>query len=319
MERIQEALIKEAYKLGIRVDLLEDCATENILLSKNGKATVFGASATPLDQLSCQAHFAASNKQYCKQLFERLKIAYPKSLVFENLDSEKEKVKAFMKSNQTYVCKPLNGTEGEGVCMNIKQTEGIVEAWHFWKDKYRQFMVEEQVEGYDLRLQAIGGKIVAACIRDPASVLGDGKTKLAELIVKRQKEIQIQNPVNKLELDAASYELLKAQKLDLDSVPALDQKVQLKYVANMGQGATSIDITDEIHPDYNEWIARITEHLNLSIFALDVLTTDHRQAPNSKIAWALEINGEPYWYHHTFSERRTHNMAKLILEAVFFE
>lgn len=318
MERIQEELVREAQRLGVAVDLLENCATDNMLLSKNGKEVVFGNCATPLNQLSYQAYFTAANKQYCKHLFERLKISCPKSLVFSNGMVEKERIETFMQSNQLYVCKPLNGAEGEGVNMYIKSIEGIIEAWDLWKDKYDQFMVEEQVVGSDLRLQAIGGRIVAACVREPATVVGDGINTVKELIALRRSEIQLQNPLNKLELDAASFELLKAQKLNLSDVPNLHEKVQLKYVANMGQGATSIDITDEIHPDYNQWIARITENLNLSIFALDVLTTDHTQAPNSKIAWALEINGEPYWYHHTFSERRTHNIAKLILEDVFF-
>lgn len=319
MERIQEELIKEARKLGITVNLLNDCATENLLLIKGKKEVVFGNCATPLDQLSYQAYFAASNKQYSKYLFERLKISHPKSLVFGDGVTEKNQIKAFMEQDKTYVCKPLNGAEGEGVTMNIKTEKGVVDAWNLWKHKYAQFMVEEQVAGSDLRLQAIGGKIVAACVRKPATVTGDGRLTIEELVALRQAEIKAQNPLNKLELDVASFELLKAQNLNLKTIPKEGQKVQLKYVANMGQGATSIDITDEIHPAYNEWIARITTHLNLSIFALDVLTFDHTQAPSPETAWALEINGEPYWYHHTFSERRTHNMAKLILEDVFHD
>lgn len=317
MEIVQLELIKIAKTLGVAVDLLEDCATSNILLSKNGKEVLFGASATPLHEVSRQTFFTANNKQYCKRIFKQLNISHPKSIVFSDLEASYLEVEAFLEEGKCYVCKPLAGTEGRGVCMNLKKMADILVAWNSWREEYEQFMIEEQIQGGDLRIQAIGGKIVAACIREPATVIGDGLTTVKELVAQRHTVVNAQNPANKLELDLASFELLSSQNLSLTSIPALNKPVQLKYVANMNQGARSIDITDEIHPDYNNWITRLTTKLETSIFALDVLTIDYTKSPSSETAWALEINGEPYWYHHTFSERRTHNIGKMILEDVF--
>lgn len=317
MELTQVALIKEAQKWGIEVDLLEDCETDYILLSQGDKEVLFSESGTPFHELSYQTLYTVDNKQLCKRLFQKVNISTPKGIVFDDLDRQMVAINAFMRTGQLYVCKPLDGTEGKGVCMNIANIDDLRLAWNEWKHAYKYFMLEEQKDGGDLRIQVIGGKLVAACVREPAYVIGDGVTPLSVLVEQQHQKIQQQNPANKLELDRASYELLKQQQLTLTSIPTQGQKVQLKYVANMNQGAVSIDITDQIHPAYQTWVERLAETLPLSIFGLDVLTTDYKKAPTPDTAWALEINGQPYWYHHTFSERRTHNIAKLILEDVF--
>lgn len=317
MELTQIELVKEAQKMDIDVDLLEHCSTDNILLSKDGKEVLFSDCGTPLDQLSYQAFFIAANKQYCKRLFDDLDIPHPKSIIFHDMDKELQNIQAFWKKDQVYVCKPLDSAEGKGVMMNIKSIEQLRTVWDGLKQEYSTLILEEQKAGGDLRIQVIGGKIVAVCIREPAFVVGDAQSTVQELVAARKAIIEQQNPVNTLVLDDPSFELLKKQNLSLDSIPKLDQKVQLKYVANMNQGAVSTDITYEMHPDYQDWIQKISDKLQLSIYALDVLTLDYTAPPTDQNAWALEINGQPYWYHHTFSEKRTHNIAKMILDDVF--
>lgn len=317
LELTQVALIQEAAQMDIDVDLLEYCSTNNILLSKNGQDVLFSESGVPLDRLSYQAFFIAENKQYSKRLFKKLAISHPKSIVFKDINAEKNRINSFFQKGQVYVCKPLNGTEGQGVHMHITSIPQLQEVWKTLRLSYDSFILEEQKAGGDLRIQVIGGKIVAACIREPAFIIGNGKDTVQELAAEQKQIIENQNPANTLTLDEASFKLLAQQKLTINSIPTQGQKVSLKYVANMNQGAVATDITAEIHPNYKEWIEKIANELNWSIFALDVLTLDYTVAPSTQNAWALEINGQPYWYHHTFSEKRTHNIAKMILEEVF--
>lgn len=98
--------------------------------------------------------------------------------------------------------------------------------------------------------------------------------------------IYAQNPANDLRLDE--------QGITLDQVPDAEQSVRLKYLANMNQGATAFDITDDIHFTYVMWIECLAKELNQCVFALDVMTTDYTAPPTPQNAWALEINGEPY-------------------------
>ena len=201
--------------------------------------------------------------------------------------------------------------------MHIAHYSEVEQYWLKWKDRFSIFMLEEQVEGEDVRIQAIGGELVAACKRIPAYVNGDGRSHLSALIERKQIEVARQNPHNQLVIDEESIELLRRQQITMEGIPLQGQKIQLKYVSSMAQGGVAVDITDKLHPKYAEWTKKLAELLDISIFALDLITTDHSVEPTFERSWAIEINAKPQWLHHTFSERRTHAVPEKILKLVF--
>ena len=84
----------------------------------------------------------------------------------------------------------------------------------------------------------------------------------------------------------------------------------------MAQGGIAIDVTQEIHPAYHQWVSALADFLGTPYFGLDIMTTDYSLDPYQH-AKVLEINARAEWLHHTFSEVRTHDMAGMILGAVF--
>ena len=177
-------------------------------------------------------------------------------------------------------------------------------------------LLEQQLTGNDLRIQALDGKLLAACVREPAYVVGDGQHDIHTLIRERNTFIATQNPQNRIELDDDTRGMLQAQALSLNSIPANEQKVVLKKVANISQGGVPVDVTDLIHPRYAEWIETLARRLDLQHFAMDVMTSDFSLDPNAN-AMALEVNDRPMWLQHTFSDRRKHDMPNLILKSLF--
>ena len=123
------------------------------------------------------------------------------------------------------------------------------------------------------------------------------------------------NPSNDLVIDEFSHDLLKKQDMTLESIPTAGQKVYLKDVANMSQGAVAVDVTSAQHVNYQKVIDRIVRHFNTGYFAVDFLASDPGLDPLQE-AYVLEINARPEWMHHTFSEVRQHDMAKIILDAL---
>ena len=222
-----------------------------------------------------------------------------------------------MKKNAVYVCKPLEEFGGTGVVMHISSFEELADYWYAWNERYDRFLLEEQKQGYDLRLQAIGGKLAAACIREPAFVLGDGKSSVASLMETRRDVIKQQNPSNQLVCDASTILLLQKQGLTLESVPQEDHKVRLSQLANMSLGAVATDVSKELAPLYRSWVERVADATGMGLFALDLMTTDHERS-DTDTAWAIEVNALPEWLHHTFSEVRQHDIARMILNNLFF-
>lgn len=84
----------------------------------------------------------------------------------------------------------------------------------------------------------------------------------------------------------------------------------------MSQGAVAIDVTGNIDPVFASWVEKFAGETGMSLFALDVIAQDYRQySPGA--AFALEVNPQPEWMHHTFSEIRTHDIAAMILADLF--
>ena len=88
------------------------------------------------------------------------------------------------------------------------------------------------------------------------------------------------------------------------------------YLDAETQNGHAVDYTEEIHPRYHDWTKRIVDHLDASFMAIDVICEDPTLDPEGT-AYVLEINALAEWAHHTFSERRTHDLAGLVIDLAF--
>lgn len=309
-----EKLILTAKTMGISItDVSELMQREASILEYKGQSELV-IEGVPMSWINVSSQFYCDNKQLTKLVYEKLNIPHPKSVVFNTPDEAN--VQSFLKKDQVYICKPLDSTNGIGVELNIRNFQLIKSYCKKYQFLNTRFLLEEQIEGKDLRIHVIDGKIVAACIREPAFVVGNGEDTLADLMEKRRAVMKTQNEYNKLEVDEATEDLLRKQKITLNDVPENNQKIQLKYVSNIAQGGVPIDITDEIHPEYQRWATALVEDLGTGYMGLDFITTNYKETPYGN-SWILEINARADWMHHTFSEVRTHDMAEIILEKLF--
>jgi cyanophycin synthetase len=82
------------------------------------------------------------------------------------------------------VFKPLDGNHGKGASINVKTFEEAVEAFAHAKKYSRKIIVEKFITGYDFRVLVINNRFIAAALREPAHVIGDGKSTIKQLIDK---------------------------------------------------------------------------------------------------------------------------------------
>ena len=312
--RQHENLIQRAIELGIETSDVSSLVGGPTSILKYGNQIEVIHKGIPSCWINQAGKILCDNKQLTKQVFEVLGLPYPKSIAFQKAEEIKES--GFIESGKVYVCKPIDQSEGLGVEMNITD-ELLVERYiEMYKSKFRLFMLEEYIEGTDLRIQVIKGKIIAACTREPAFVIGNGIATLEKLIEHRRDVMKLQNPDNHLEVDNATLKLLEEQQLRLSDIPESGRKISLKYISNMATGGIASDVTDEIDPVFQEWVTKLAGVLQTGYFGLDIISTDFRNNAhlNSKV---LEINASADWLHHTFSEKRTHDVAGIILRELF--
>ena len=78
------------------------------------------------------------------------------------------------------VVKPRDGNQGRGVATNLTTREQVTAAYRGRRGEPRQaVVVERSLPGNDYRLLVVGGRVVAAARREPAQVIGDGRTRSA--------------------------------------------------------------------------------------------------------------------------------------------
>lgn len=307
-------LLNTAQNLDITVTDVSQLMKRDAAILTYKKDTELIIDGVPMSWINVSSQFYCDNKQLTKLAYEALNIRYPKSIIFSKFDENH--LQTFLKNGQVYICKPLDGTNGIGVELGIENLQMVADYYEKYQHLNTRFLLEEYVKGDDLRIQVIGGKIIAACIRKPAFVIGNGQDSLERLIAKRQAVMTKQNPNNILAIDKSTEALLAAQQVSIGDIPENNRTIQLKYVSNIAQGGVPIDVSDEIHPLYHQWAEDLATYLGTGYMGLDFITPNHKENPINQSA-ILEINARADWVHHTFSERRTHNITYIILKQLF--
>lgn len=88
------------------------------------------------------------------------------------------------------VVKPVDGHHGRGVTLDVAGDDGAAAAFQraVASSRRGQAIVQEQVTGRDHRLLVVGGRLVACAERVPATVVGDGRSTVAQLVDRENED-----------------------------------------------------------------------------------------------------------------------------------
>ena len=112
------------------------------------------------------------------------------------------------------VVKPYDGNHGRGVFTNLTTREEVETAYAVAMEEGSGVIVERFIPGNEHRLLVVGGRVAAAAMGETASVVGDGKSTIEELIESQinsdpRRGSTEDHPLNFVRLDsAARLELL---------------------------------------------------------------------------------------------------------------
>ncbi|MEQ8820445.1 MAG: acetate--CoA ligase family protein [Sumerlaeia bacterium] len=202
------------------------------------------------------------------------------------------------------VVKPVAGHKGQGVRTNLFTAADVAEAFRALatNEAFDGAIVEQQINGSDFRLLAVNGEFAAALERAPASVVGDGRHSIEELIREEnsrpEREDTIRSPLAKIVVDEEMERWLRAQNLSLRNVPAEGDVVVLRRVANISAGGRSINVTERIHPLNKKLVSDIAKFLKLTCFGIDVIAEDIAKPWTEGNFGIIEINAGPGIFMH---------------------
>ncbi|MDQ3547330.1 MAG: cyanophycin synthetase, partial [Chloroflexota bacterium] len=277
--------------------------------------------ATVTSETSNIAVDLAANKRLTNQLLQGVGIPVPRSTTVETAD---EAVRAARSIGHPVVLKPLDGNHGRGVRINLIDDDEVREAFQDAYDESRNGIVavESFIRGRDYRILVVGGKLVACAERVPAHVVGDGVHTVEELIEITNSDprrgIGHEKVLTRISVDDAVRDLLGKHELTLNSIPEVDQFVQLRLTGNMSTGGISIDRTDEIHPDNMEIAEQAAQVIGLDVAGIDFIVDDITIPVKDQGGAICEVNAGPGFRMHTHpTEGAPRDVARPVLDLLF--
>ncbi|HOU75838.1 MAG TPA: ATP-grasp domain-containing protein [Candidatus Dojkabacteria bacterium] len=301
--------MQAAKTLGIEVNQIP--GTTTAIFKKDERQYFIARAETPLNNY-VSAHIAGKKEQTNKILGLN-NIPVPKSRKVNNIG---ELTEAYDEFNFSIVVKPDKGIAGRGITI-LPAREELQNAWDFCNE-YRNegsVIVEEYIKGIDYRLLVVKGKTIAVAKRIPASIMGDGKNTIKDLIILKNIERKKAN-MTEITIDDELKRRLKNDRLELDSIPNAQQTVYLRYNSNMSTGGTTEECFNEVHPYYLKLAEDACKVIGLNLGGVDLITPDIKD-PTVKHG-INEINRAPGLRIHYFPDKGLpQNVAKDILISLF--
>jgi cyanophycin synthetase len=121
----------------------------------------------------------AGDKDRTKRMLTEANIPVPMGDVICSVDKLKQAIDLI---HFPIVVKPLDSNHGKGATINIQSWEAALVAFERAKKYSEKIIIEKYIPGKDFRVLVINNKFVAAALRTPASVTGDGRHTIRELI-----------------------------------------------------------------------------------------------------------------------------------------
>lgn len=261
-------LTNEARRRGIRVTLLNPDPDLPIFeLSHRGKTVRCFNALT--DLVGAATFHLLNNKASCHNWLRRQRIPVPPQLPYE--DRHPETALAFLRAHAPIVVKPAAQWGGRGVSMGIRTPEELHAAVRFARHYEPDVLLEETVPGDDLRVILVGGELAAAIQRTPASVTGDGRRTVRQLIFRQNAARRKTDPSNQIPWDRETRHNLAELGVSPDTVPPAGQSVRVRLTNNYHTGGTVEIATRRVPARALRIAQKIARTLSLPLAGIDFL------------------------------------------------
>ncbi len=275
--------------------------------------------ATMMDNTSALGVEIADDKERAKEILSSMGVPVPRGYSVRDLE-EAERVAD--RIGYPVVVKPLMGNHGRGITTDVRTKEELETAFNNAKKVCNTVLVEKFLVGFDYRILVIDGKFAAAALREPAYVIGDGKSTIQELIEEINKDpargFGHEKNLTRIKVDYMTERLLKMKSLSLQSVLPEGERVFIKSTANLSAGGRAVDVTDDVHPMIRSMAERISQIVGLNVMGIDLIAPSLQEPLCEGCAGVIEINAAPgFRMHLSPSEGTPRNVAANVIDMLF--
>jgi len=281
-------IINEARRRGIGVDII-DAEGGFFRLTYGGRSVICRESLTALT--TAIAMSICDDKRVTRRVVESADVRVPEQVT----PDDEDRTRAFVEGHDAVVVKPARGEQGKGVAVGLRTWDEVQTAIDTARKICNEVIVEECVQGSDLRIIVIDYRVVAAAIRKPAAVVGNGRSTVRELIEHQsRRRAAATGGESTIPLDAETERCVVEAGFSLDDVPPEEKYIVVRKTANLHTGGTIHDVTGILHRTLIDAAVHAARAIEIPVTGIDFIV----KAPTEPDYWFIEANERPGLANH---------------------
>ncbi len=282
-------IVDEALRRGVHVDIT-DAEGGFFRLSHGGRSIHCRESLS--EMTSGVAMSICDDKAVTRRTVAKAGLSVPEQIA---ADADDETLEAFLAKHQKLVVKPARGEQGRGISVGVTTMKDLRAAIKQAREVCNQVLLEACFEGEDLRLVIIDYKLVAAAVRRPPRVIGDGKSTIRRLIeVQSRRRMAATGGESRIPVDAETKRCLEQQGLILDDVLTDRREITVRKAANLHTGGTIHDVTTIVEPTLVDAACKAARAIDIPVVGIDFMV----KSPETPEYVFIEANERPGLANH---------------------
>ncbi|AIS16852.1 GNAT family acetyltransferase [Pseudomonas rhizosphaerae] len=258
-------IVDEAFRRGIDVQV-DDAEAGLFTLVHGGRRIRCRESLC--DLTSSVSMTLCQDKSLTHKVLRAAGLSLPAQQLAGSADDNQD----FLDEHGRVVVKPLDGEQGNGVAVDLSTLEEVQHAIEHARQFDSRVLLESFHEGVDLRIVVIGYEVVAAAIRRPAQIIGDGHTDIGTLIeVQSRRRQAATGGESRIPMDQETLRTVQAAGFEMDSVLPRGEELTVRKAANLHTGGHLEDVTQILHPVLVDAAVRAARALDIPVVGLDLL------------------------------------------------
>ena len=261
-------IVDEARRRGIGVELV-DAAEGYFALTLGARSITCRESLCELT--SAIAMSRCDDKHISRKVLAHAGLRVPVQQVAGDAEQDRE----FLARHGRIVVKPARGEQGRGVSVDIRAAAEMQAAIEAAGRLCERVILESFAPGDDLRIIVIDYHVVAAAMRRPAEVTGDGRQDIRTLIEKQSRRRAAATAgESRIPLDAETTRCIRKHDFTLEDVLPLGEQLRVRETANLHTGGTLHDVTAQLSSTLREVAERAARALSIPVVGLDLMVPD---------------------------------------------
>jgi GNAT-family acetyltransferase (TIGR03103 family) len=281
-------IVDEARRRGIAVDLV-DAEAGYFALTFGGRSVLCRESLSELT--SAIAMSRCDDKRITRRVLAEAGLRVPE----QSVAGDPERDRRFLAKHRRVVVKPARGEQGAGVAVDVRDEAELQAAVRNAARLTDTVILESFARGDDLRIVVIDYRVVAAALRRPPEITGNGRHDIRTLIEKQsRRHAAATGGESRIPLDEETGRCLARQQHSLDDVLPEGETIRVRDTANLHTGGTLHDVTDQLSDTLRSVAVRAARALKIPVVGLDFMVP----APDGKEYVLIEANERPGLANH---------------------